>query len=97
MRWPWSKSAAPLCIEIPFTPDPPSPALLALAKAYRDGTLDTCIHCGGVHVRTACPRVRRLQGNLPNELVMVEYWRDGRWNDDCVTWPEELAAIEVPE
>lgn len=59
-----------------------------------------CEDCGGIHQR-ACPRIRRQawigQGSAAGTRTEVEYWRDGRWDDSGVIWPEDaFAPDEVP-
>lgn len=49
-----------------------------------------CSHCGGTHAR-ACPRVRRMAWHLNGNLAEVEFWPDGRWPDEHIVWPEQLA------
>jgi len=56
---------------------------------------NACAHCGGVHAR-ACPRVKRLQfGADGRQVIEVEFWRDGRWDETRVKWIEDL-SLDAP-
>jgi len=47
-----------------------------------------CTDCGGIHQR-ACPRVKRKVFHPNGNLVEVEYWRHGQWDETGVIWPED--------
>lgn len=47
-----------------------------------------CVHCGGVHLR-ACRRVKSAEWHVDGTLLKVEYWPDGKWDEDNIAWPEE--------
>ena len=49
---------------------------------------NACTDCGGIHKR-ACPRVRRKVFLGNGNLVEVEFWRHGHWDDSGVIWPED--------
>lgn len=59
----------------------------ALRKQFEEGR--QCVHCGGLHLR-ACPRVRRIVFKKQDEIQEIEFWRDGRWPQDDVVWPEDV-------
>ena len=48
-----------------------------------------CDHCGGGHAR-ACPRIKRLEFHPNTALAAVEFWPDGKWPIEHVSWPEDL-------
>jgi hypothetical protein len=47
-----------------------------------------CTDCGGIHQRT-CPRVRRKVFHPNGNLIEVEYWRHGQWDESAVIFPED--------
>lgn len=51
-------------------------------------SVPACSHCGGRHAR-ACPRVRSLRFHPNGTLAQVDFWRDGRWSDENVLWPDD--------
>jgi ferredoxin len=68
-------------------PEPTPEEARAWWRQFRDMR---CPHCGGAHAR-GCPRVRRIRFNNDGTVPLeVEYWPDGRWNTDGITWPEDL-------
>lgn len=48
-----------------------------------------CTDCGGVHERQ-CPRVKRRCFHPNGNLIEVEYWPDGSWDESSVIWPEDV-------
>lgn len=56
-----------------------------------------CVHCTGVHFvvdglspwRQPCRRVKKVTWS-GDDVTEVEYWPDGRWNDDDVIFPDEV-------
>lgn len=62
----------------------PDPELL---QQFRDG--EACGDCGGLH-RRECPRVRRRVFHPNGNLIEVEYWPDGQYDQSNILWPEDL-------
>lgn len=77
-----------MTVAIPEPVEPLDPALAAAVKARFDKG-EACGHCGGIHARK-CPRVRRLDFHPNAALASVRFWRDGKWSDDGVIWPEDV-------
>lgn len=55
--------------------------------------IPACRHCGGRHER-ACPRVKSMRYHPNGALAEVTFWPSGKWSDDHIIWPEDLAAAE---
>lgn len=55
------------------------------------GTADKrpCEDCGGLHERS-CRRVKRKTFHPNGNLVEVEYWPDGSWDEGSVIWSEDV-------
>lgn len=57
---------------------------------------NACTDCGGIHKR-ACPRVKRKVFHGNGNLVEVEYWKHGQWDETGVIWPEDAFDPADPE
>ena len=56
-----------------------------------------CEFCGGYHLRQGdagsvpkvCPRIKRMVFHPNGNLIEVEYWQHGQWDETGVIWPED--------
>lgn|GEM_PF-6404115 len=56
-----------------------------------------CEFCGGYHLRQGeagsvqkvCPRIKRMVFHPNGNLIEVEYWQHGHWDETGVIWPED--------
>ena len=61
----------------------------ALRDVFRERPDSSCEECGGYHLR-ACRRVKKKEFHPNGNLISVEFWQDGQWDDSEVIWPEDV-------
>lgn len=75
------------------------------AVNYTTGVVQrACVHCAGVHdvvddlprYRQPCRRVKRAVWS-GDDLVEVEYWADGRWDQADVIFPADAYETDDDE
>jgi hypothetical protein len=60
--------------------------------SWKEFAEQQCTHCGGVHLRS-CPRVKRMIFDK-NQLVEVEFFENGQWDETNVLWPEDDRVVK---
>lgn len=68
-----------------------------IQAVFSDTPDSSCKHCGGYHLR-ACPRIKLMkwegQGAGTGNVIEVEYWPSGEYDDSETLYPEDVFQEE---